>query len=340
MKKTPLLFILGFTASLWCACNPSSVSNNDTPPVVSPNETNEAALEKEIAAGFNADSAYYFIAKQVGFGPRVPGTASHRKCGDYLVQTLKNMGPTPPEVQEQFSTARTFDNKTIPVRNIISQFYPERARRILLAAHWDTRPFAETDPHKPHLPIEGANDGASGVGVLMEIARQLALHDPGIGVDIIFFDAEDWGDTSGQVEDSYCLGSQYWAKNPHVPNYTADYGILLDMVGDKNALFAIEDFSWRMAQPVVQKIWNKAQSLGYGNLFINQKRGPIIDDHYYVMLHRQFPMVDIINFDPNSYSRFGRTWHNHNDNLENISTATLLAVGKTVIHILFTEKKT
>lgn len=335
MKTKHCLYIAVATSITSFGCNSETTTETtQTKPVTEQIKPKSTDLK---VPKINADSVFYFVKKQVDFGPRVPGTLAHRQCGDFLVNQLKSFGPDTPKITEQHTTATTFDNKTIPVRNIIAAFHPERKNRILLAAHWDTRPFAEMDNLKPHKPIDGANDGASGVGVLLEIARHLAQNDPGIGIDIIFFDAEDWGDTSGMVEDSYCLGSQYWAKNPHEPDYFPMYGILLDMVGGKEALFAIEDNSWRMAKSVVEKVWGTAEKLGYEELFINKRRGPIIDDHYYVMLHRRFPMIDIINYDPLSASRFGETWHTHNDNIENISKETLDAVSKTVIQVIYEE---
>jgi Zn-dependent M28 family amino/carboxypeptidase len=284
-----------------------------------------------------SDSMYYYIQKQLSFGPRVPGTLGHRQCGDFLVKELKSFGPNTPEVTEQTTTAVTFDKKQIPVRNIIASFNPKNGDRILLAAHWDTRPFAEMDKKKPPEPISGANDGASGVAVLLELARQFALHNPETGVDIIFFDAEDWGDTMGRTEDSYCLGSQYWAKNPHQPGYFANFGILLDMVGGKEAKFAVEGNSWKMARSIVENVWGTAARLGYQEYFIERSRGSVIDDHYYVMKHRQIPMIDIIAYDPDSYSHFGHFWHTHDDNLEIIDEKTLHAVGQTVITVVYEQ---
>jgi glutaminyl-peptide cyclotransferase len=328
------IIFLAVLIVLLFSCNQEVVTNPNIEP--SPNEKVDTVVK--FIPHVHRDSIYYFVKRQVDFGPRVPGTVAHKKCGDFLVQTLQSFSPNPPHVIEQETSAQTFDNKTIPVRNIIAAFYPDRKKRILLAAHWDTRPFAEMDEKKPHKPIDGANDGASGVGVLLEIARQISMHDPGIGIDIIFFDAEDWGDTSGMLEDTYCLGSQYWAQNPHVPGYFAQYGILLDMVGGKNALFAIEENSWRMAKPIVEKVWTKAAKLGYSDLFIKTRRGAIIDDHYYVMKYRQFPMIDIINYDPSSYSRFGHFWHTHDDGMENIDADILLKVAHTVTAVIYSEK--
>lgn len=333
MNRNILLYsIVALISTTFGACN----SENKPKPQL-PKSNSNTIIEVENVPVFMEDSAYEYIQQQVDFGPRVPGTLTHKKCGDFLVQKLKSFGPNSPVVSEQNSTAKTFDNFTIPIRNIIASFNPNHSNRILLAAHWDTRPFAEMDVELKNKPIDGANDGASGVGVLLEIARQLAIEKPEIGIDIIFFDAEDWGDTTGATPDSYCLGSQYWAQNPHVPNYTANFGILLDMVGGKNALFAIEENSWKMASTTVSTVWSTAQKLGFGDMFINQKRGPIIDDHYYVMLYRRFPMVDIINYDPNSYSRFGHFWHTHQDNMFWISPKTLKAVGQTVLQVVYQE---
>lgn len=320
------------------ACTPAPQPMNNTPV-----NNNAKALDSSktiFIPPVNTDSIYYYIKKQVEFGPRVPGIRSHKLCGDFLVKELKSFGPNVPEVTEQQSTAQTFDKHTIPIRNIIASFYPEKKHRILLAAHWDTRPFAEMDSKQKNKPIDGANDGASGVGVLMEIARQLAIYEPNYGIDIIFFDAEDWGDSTGRVEDSYCLGSQYWAQNPHKSDYFPKYGILLDMVGDKNGKFAIEENSWRFAGNIVNKVWNSAYRLGFGDIFINTRRGAIIDDHYYVMKHRNIPMIDIINYDPDGISSFGHTWHTQDDNLDNIGIHTLEAVAKTVIKVVYEEGHT
>jgi glutaminyl-peptide cyclotransferase len=196
---------------------------------------------------FNADSAYFFIEKQVAFGPRVPNTAPHRKAGEYFISTFKKYGAT---VTTQDFTATTFDNQKLNLRNIIATFYPEKTKRILLAAHWDTRPFADKDSEKRNAAFDGANDGASGVGVLLEIARVMSQQAaPDVGIDMILFDGEDWGEKDGEqgthplpngLAEWWCLGSQYWSKNKHKPNYSAYYGILLDMVGGKNAQFARE----------------------------------------------------------------------------------------------------
>jgi glutaminyl-peptide cyclotransferase len=291
---------------------------------------------------FNADSAYFFVQRQVAFGPRVPNTPAHRKAGDYLVQQLKRYGA---EVTTQEFSAVTFDNQKVSLKNIIASFSPEKKKRILLAAHWDTRPFADKDKEKPNAPFDGANDGGSGVGVLLEIARVLSSNPlPDTGIDIILFDGEDWGEKEGEQStrplppgftEWWCLGSQYWARNKHQPKYSAYFGILLDMVGGKNAQFAREGYSLEYAPSVVRKVWKTAAQLGFSHIFINQKTGPVTDDHKFVNEIAKIPMVDIISFDP--ATGFGDFHHTQKDNMEIISTETLMAVGQTVLQVIYYE---
>ncbi len=293
------------------------------------------------APEFNADSAYSYIAAQVAFGPRVPNTEEHVKAGNFLKSQLETFGW---QVTEQQFDAVTFDNQKLYLRNIIASFKPEISKRILLAAHWDTRPFADKDDERKNEPILGANDGASGVGVLLEIARILSKeNDLSIGVDIIFFDGEDWGETEGQrtrptngLESWWCLGSQYWSKNKHQANYSAFYGILLDMVGGKNARFYIEEYSKQKAPSIVDKVWNTGAKIGYSEYFIKQPGGAITDDHYFVNNYAKIPMIDIIPMDPKDGS-FGDFHHTHDDNMEIISKETLKAVGQTVLTVLYNE---
>lgn len=275
---------------------------------------------------FNADSAYYFIEKQVSFGPRVPGTMGHSACAKWLRDKLKQYCDT---VLEQNFSATTWDKKRLNLKNIIGIFNPQAEKRILLCAHWDTRPIADNDTARRDEPIPGANDGASGVGVLLEIARLLAENRPQTGVDIIFFDGEDWGNPG--ISDSYCLGSQYFAKNPHVKDYQAEWGVLLDMVGAENAQFAMEEFSLTFARNTTLMLWRTAHELGYGVYFPYGERGAITDDHYYLNTVLGVPTVDIINFSPRSNSSFGDFWHTHGDNMSIISRSTLKAVGQTVL---------
>lgn len=289
---------------------------------------------------FNQDSAYNFIASQVAFGPRVPNTKGHIACGNYLIEILKSYCDTV-IVQEAQLTA--FDGNVLNSKNIIASFKPKRAKRIMLCAHWDTRPFADQDTEDTNKAIDGANDGASGVGVLLEIARQFSLKKPNIGVDIILFDAEDYGQPAvsdyPRMEHSYCLGSQYWATHLHKSNYFAKYGILLDMVGGKNAVFTQELASLTFAPKVLNKVWNTAAELGYGNFFQFKKTNLIIDDHLYInnLAEGRVPTIDIIEYNEVTESHFYEHWHTHKDKLENIDKNTLKAVGQTVLQVVYNE---
>jgi hypothetical protein len=300
------------------------------------------------APEFNADSAYVYVEKQVSFGPRVPNTQAHRQAGDYLITILKKYGA---EVTVQDFVAEAYTGAKLQSRNIIAAFNPQETKRILLAAHWDSRHMADKDTIRPMQPIDGANDGASGVGVLLEVARILQQDSagPNVGVDIILFDSEDYGEPENIKQGDYpnrkpnqiywCLGSQYWVKNKHKPNYSAYFGILLDMVGAKDAKFAREGHSIEYASSVVQRVWNIGQALGYGNFFINQNMGGITDDHYFVNRDARIPMIDIIEYEPAGRDEFGHYHHTHRDNMQVIDKATLKAVGQTVLQAVYEEGK-
>ena len=304
----------------------------------------EPGSKKKVAVHvptFNADSAYVFVKDQVDFGPRVPNTEFHAKCADYLSSKLEAFGAN---VIVQEAQVKAYDNTILNAKNIIGQYQPELKNRIMLCAHWDSRPFADhcEDPAKRNDPILGANDGASGVGVLLEVARLLQDDTLDVGVDIIFFDAEDYGtpdhiQVKEYKQDTWCLGSQYWGKNPHVPNYYAKYGILLDMVGAPNATFYQELHSKQFAPRIVKKVWNAANDLGYGNHFVYDNGGMITDDHVYVTNLTGIPCIDIIQYDPGTSSSFGSYWHTHMDNMEMIDKNTLKAVGQTVLQVIYNE---
>ncbi len=281
---------------------------------------------------FNSDSAYNFIDKQVSFGPRVPNTPSHDSCGEWLIGQLKRFGW---EVSVQRSTVKAYDGTQLKMKNIIGSHDPSNKQRLLLCAHWDTRPFADEDFQDVDQPILGANDGASGVGVLLEIARHVGLTDPNIGIDIILFDTEDYGKSN--VNNSFCLGSQYWAKHPHKGNYRAKYGILLDMVGASNATFAMEGTSMAYAPKVMRKIWDIGNQIGYSKHFIFKKTQALTDDHYYINELIGIKTIDIIQYDASTRSKFGSYWHTHQDNMDIIDKATLKAVGHTILTVIFYE---
>lgn len=285
---------------------------------------------------FNEDSAFALVKKQVEFGPRVPNTAAHVACGNWMDSTLRIYAD---KMYLQTGKVKAYDGTMLNFKNIIASFNPETKSRILLCAHWDTRPFADQDPN-PALrtkPNDGADDGASGVGILMEVARVLRQQPVKIGVDIIMFDVEDYGNSSGG-EDTYCLGSQYWAKQPHVPAYNARYGILLDMVGARNSVFPMEMYSVQTAPTVVKKVWNNGIQLGYSNRFLYKNAGPIVDDHFYINKITGIPAIDIIYLDDdNNGHLFGKHWHTHEDNLSIIDKSALKAVGQTLLQTVYQE---
>ncbi len=324
-----LLSIIGIGGIGLVSCTGSSTETTNT--------INKPIVEKPLlpVPVFNADSAYHYIEEQVNFGARYPTSEAHQKTGDYIIEKLKSLDKI--TVQVQNFTATSVEGKLLSGRNIIASFNPEIKKRILLAAHWDTRPLADQDDERTNEPILGANDGGSGTGVLLEIARTLSVssEQPQVGIDMIFFDLEDSGNNT---PDSYCLGSQHWGKNKMPANYTAYYGILLDMVGAKNAKFAMEGYSMQTAPSVVNTVWNMAHRIGYGGFFPFQEAPAITDDHVYVNQLAQIPMIDIIEYSTQGKGYFGAYWHTHDDNMDIIGKETLKAVGQTVTHTIYNEE--
>lgn len=328
MEKT-VQKLLSFSIAL--ALLLASCQGGEKPTIDTPIDSEVQVSTPKVFPAFLEDSAYYFIETQVKLGPRYPGSKGHYSNYLFLRSQLLALCDT---VYIQNTTGTTFDNKTIPIYNLIGSFNPQAEKRILLCAHWDTRPFADQDDSASDKPILGANDGASGVGVLLEIARILKSNPKeNLGIDIVFFDAEDWG--KGEVENSFCLGSQYWAQNTHVPNYQPQYGILLDMVGGHDATFGYESYSLEFAPDIVSTIWNAASDLGYSSTFTNFRRGYVIDDHFYVHKYTNIPMVDIIQYDKET--GFGSYWHTHDDNMSSVSKKTLKIVGETLIKVIYSE---
>ena len=280
---------------------------------------------------FNQDSAYHFVAEQVDFGPRVPNSQAHKATAVYLAGALEGYGA---KVTTQEFDAPGPDDTMMQLTNIIGSFKPDQKKRVLLAAHWDSRFQAEKDSVQKDQPIDGANDGASGVGVLLEIARVISDSLPAVGVDIIFFDGEDQGkDGAG-----WCLGSEYWARNKHQANYSAYYGILLDMVGAENASFYRDYTSQRYAPSIVKKVWDQAHRLNHGRFFLYQdSKGAITDDHIAVNEIAKIPMIDIIDYDGSANNRFKDYHHTSADNIDVIDKGTLKAVGETVLQVVYRE---
>ena len=289
---------------------------------------------------FSADSAYHYIAQQVAFGARVPGTEEHAACGDWLVKKLAQYGA---QVQNQHGTMPNYAGEEQALRNIVAYLEGNTQHAILLCAHWDSRPWSDEEPlyENRFAPVIGANDGASGVGVILEIVRQLSIRKAQgeyiPSVQIILFDCEDMGTpthyTGKEREHTWCLGSQYWAKELKIQNskFKIQYGILLDMVGDPSATFPREYFSITHAGNYVEQLWRTAAQLGYGRYFVNQAAYPITDDHYYVNTIAGIPCVDIIDYKPQNGTGFAEWWHTQQDDMRNINRQTLKAVGETVI---------
>ena len=307
---------------------------SDTATTSKPQVTTPSAPPVKIPA-FNADSAFVFIEKQLDFGVRVPGTATHAACKDWMVAKFQGYGA---EVIEQDFTASYHTGETAAATNIIAQFNSQMNKRIILAAHWDTRMFGDQDEDisMRDKPIPGADDGGSGVGVLLEIARLLKENPINMGVDIILFDAEDQG-KSGAGDNYWCLGSQYWSRNKHKRNYSAQYGILLDMVGAKNPQFGIDATSKQYAGIQVEKLWTLASRMGYSDMFVNKNTGRIVDDHVYVNTIAKIPMLDIINRSANTKSSFQKCWHTHCDDISVIDKRSLQVVGRVVTAALYKE---
>jgi len=315
-------FALGLLTVAGCNNDDDTPSNNDSThiePITVP-------------ADFNSDTAYHFIEKQVSFGPRIPGTAAQNNCAAWLEEQLNAYTDT---VFVQKTNVVLGNSQSVPCINLIGAINPGATQRFLLLAHWDSRPWADQEDH--HEPFDAADDGGSGVGVLLEITRQLKLHPlpKNTGVDILFVDVEDYGKTEWG-EDSYCLGTQYWAHHPHVAGYTAEFGILLDMVGAKGAIFHKEGSSSQYAGDVQDKIYAAASRAGYSSHFpFGAPKTSVTDDHKYVNEIIHIPTVDIINLNPNGTTGFASHWHTQNDNMDVIDRNTLKAVGQTVLQTLF-----
>ncbi len=307
------------------ACGGNAAGGDDT--------ADTTAVSEETVA-FDADSAYALVERQCDFGPRVPGTDAHEACAAWLAATLRARCDT---VVEQRGTVTTFDGVTLHITNLVGSFNPEASERVLLLAHWDCRPWADADPDESQRrePVMGANDAASGVGVLLELARVWQLARPRQGIDILLVDAEDWGEEGGD-EDSWALGTQYWAAHPHVDGYTARYGVLLDMVGARGAKFRREQFSTYYAGDVQDRVWRAAAAEGLASTFLNEPGGAVTDDHIAVN-RRGIPCIDIIDTRPTPTGFFDG-WHTTHDTMDQIDRATLRAVGQTLLRALSHEQ--
>lgn len=287
---------------------------------------------------FDSKHAFEYLEKQCAFGPRNPGSQGHRKCLDFLTAELKNYCDNVTHQTFQYVDKKDTTKKFTGTNIIASiNLHPKKKKRVMLCAHWDTRPWADRDvvPANHDKPILGANDGASGVAVLLEVARTIRSSPLDIGVDIILFDLEDYGDHGYEMApdslNPYCIGSDYFAKNNKT--YWPTYGILLDMIGDKELDLPIEGHSYQYAKPVVNKVWDAAKKLKKP-AFRTAVEDFVFDDH--IPLQKiGIPCIDIIDFsypdDRNSY------WHTLQDTPEKCSAESLKQVGDVILYVLYHE---
>lgn len=293
----------------------------------SPAATATAQVATVEAPRFDGDSALALAVAQCDMGPRVPGTPAHERCARWLERVLDERCDT---VIAQRATVTTFDNRQLAITNLVGCINPSASRRVLLMAHWDCRPWADADPDpsRRNEPVTGANDGASGTAVLLELARVLREHRPvDLGVDLLLTDAEDWG--TANDEDSWALGTQHWVAHPHVAGYKPMFGILLDMVGAADAVFPREQYSEAYAQGFVDLVWSHAA----GNRFVGHSGGAITDDH--LPLNRAgIPCIDIIDMRPGSATGFFDGWHTTHDTPDVLSLATMADVGQTLLNVI------
>ena len=310
MKNIRIAFLIFFLyyGLINFACIESSTSPSDDPTLL-----------------FDSNQAFDFLKKQCEFGPRPPNSEAHRKTRDYLFAELKKHTDTvtlQPYTSEVDTHSTPPERVTLRMNNIIAEFGNDDSDTLLLAAHWDTRPCADKDPNPDNQrePILGANDGASGVAVLLEVARILKEVPPPRRVIIVLFDGEDYGKTSEHM----FLGSRYFAKN--MGKWKPDYGILLDMIGDKDLQIPIELFSWNANREYADAIWRRAQKLGLAPF--QYKLGYAIMDDHVPLIKAGIPMVNIIDFD---YPH----WHTLKDTVDKCSPKSLEVVGKLVINIIY-----
>ena len=269
------------------------------------------------STGFNGSAAYNYAGAQVAFGPRVPGTPAAKQGGDWIIRQMRARADT---VIVQSFTYTTADGKKLPLRNIIARFRPELSERVLYVTHWDSRPISEsaTSEAEKRMPVPGANDGASGVGMFVALGDVLKKTRPNVGVDLLFTDGEDYGQF-GPPEVDVLIGSKYFAKHLPSPDYKPLYGVLWDMIGDKDLRIPYEMFSFRRVPEVVSRVWQTAADMGYGNIFVQESGGEVVDDHV-PLLDAGLRVIDVIDL---TYPPH----HTPYDTMDKISARSLAAVG-------------
>lgn len=292
---------------------------------------------------FSSDTCMKYIQEQCNFGPRVTGSKEAALCQQYIVGQFKRLGAA---VEEQPCNVTLWNGSVLPACNIIAKLNPDYLDRILICAHWDSRPWADNDEDEKnhHTPVLAANDGASGVAMMMELCRLLQLQPIKTGIDFVCFDAEDlgtpqWAETEESDSHTWCLGSKFWAERAREEGYRARFGVLLDMVGGRGSVFAAEKVSLQYAQPIVRLIWLLGNQLGYGHYFpLNREGGYLMDDHVNVNRFAHVPCIDIVPYFTDGPSSFGPTWHTVNDTPENIDPNVLEAVGQTLTQLIYNEE--
>ena len=321
-------FFLILSVALWSvACDQKPVP--DIKPKESPQNRSITTIPR-----FDGKSAFGYLKAQTAFGPRNPGSSSHERCKDYLNQELLRFAHA---VNLQRFPHTGYRGEPYTMTNIIASFNLQATQRIMLCAHWDTRPEAdmESDPAKRRLPILGANDGASGVAVLLELARLFKQTPPPVGVDIVLFDGEDFG-RSGDLE-SYFLGSRYFAKTKPA-TFNPRFALLLDLVGDKNLLLLKEGYSVQFAPEIVRLVWETARELGVSEF--SDSIGGMIDDDHLPLNSAGIPTVDIIDLElvgGRAANPERNYWHTHRDTPDRCSPESLEAVGKVLTHLLYAQ---
>lgn len=269
------------------------------------------------STGFDGNAAYSYAKEQFDFGPRVPGTLAAKKGGDWIIQQMRSRADT---VIVQSFTYTAADGKKLPFRNILARFRPDLAERVLYVTHWDSRPVAESSSTETEkkLPTPGANDGASGVGMFVALGDLLKKTKPNVGVDLLFTDGEDYGQF-GPPEVDVLIGSTYFAAHPPSPGYKPLYGVVWDMIGDKDLRIPYEMNSFQRAPEVVARVWQTAADMGYGDVFVQENGGEITDDHI-PLLNAGMRVIDVIDL---TYPPH----HTRQDTMDKISAKSLAAVG-------------
>ena len=267
--------------------------------------------------GFSGAAAYEYAKQQFAFGPRVPGTPAAKQAGDWIIRQMQSRADT---VIVQSWTYTTVDGKKLPLRNILARFRPTASQRVLYITHWDSRPIAEsaaTDAERK-MPTPGANDGASGVGMFIALGDLMKKTKPLVGVDLLFVDGEDYGQF-GPPEVDVLIGSKYFATHLPSPGYKPLFGVLWDMIGDKDLRIPYEMNSFQQVPDVVSRVWQTAADLGHGNIFVQESGMEVIDDHI-PLLQAGLRVIDVIDLDYPPH-------HTPQDTMDKISAQSLGIVG-------------